>query len=117
MDIKNDRVLITNNVPYGSVLSVAEGRKVAKGDVICSWDPFNNVIVAEIAGTIEFENVIDGVTYREEADEQTGHREKVVIESKDKTRIPSLKIKGSKESKELVACFKGTLRKGTLSEQ
>jgi len=97
MDLKNDRVLITNNVPYGSVLAVADGKKVAKGDVICSWDPFNNVIVAEVAGQIAFENVIDGVTFREEADEQTGHREKVVIESKDKTRIPSIKVKGKDE--------------------
>ena len=92
MDLKNDRVLITNNVPYGSVLAISDNKKVSKGDIICTWDPFNNVIVAEIAGTIDFENVIDGVTFREEADEQTGHREKVVIESKDKTRIPSLKI-------------------------
>jgi DNA-directed RNA polymerase subunit beta' len=92
MDLKNDRVLITNNVPYGSVLAVSDNKKVAKGDIICTWDPFNNVIVAEITGEIDFENVIDGVTYREEADEQTGHREKVVIESKDKTKIPSLKI-------------------------
>ena len=97
MDLKNDRVLITNNVPYGSVLAVADGKKVAKGDVICSWDPFNNVIVAEVAGQIAFDNVIDGVTFREEADEQTGHREKVVIESKDKTRIPSIKVKGKDE--------------------
>jgi DNA-directed RNA polymerase subunit beta' len=99
MDTKNDRVLITNNVPYGSVLAVGEGKNVAKGDVICSWDPFNNVIVAEIAGKVAFDNVIDGVTYREEADEQTGHREKVVIESKDKTRIPSLAVKGGKDEK------------------
>jgi DNA-directed RNA polymerase subunit beta' len=97
MDLKNDRVLITNNVPYGSALAVADNKKVTKGDIICTWDPFNNVIVAEIAGEIDFENVIDGVTYREEADEQTGHREKVVIESKDKTRIPSLKILGKDE--------------------
>ena len=97
MDLKNDRVLITNNVPYGSILSVADDQKVSKGDIICTWDPFNNVIVAEIAGEIAFENVIDGVTFREEADEQTGHREKVVIESKDKTRIPSLKILGKEE--------------------
>jgi DNA-directed RNA polymerase subunit beta' len=97
MDLKNDRVLITNNVPYGSVLAVADNKKVVKGDIICTWDPFNNVIVAEITGEIDFENVIDGVTYREEADEQTGHREKVVIESKDKTRIPSIKILGKDE--------------------
>ena len=58
--------------------------------MICTWDPFNNVIIAEIDGKIKFENVIEGITYREEADEQTGHREKVVIETKDKTKIPSL---------------------------
>ncbi|MFN5936946.1 MAG: DNA-directed RNA polymerase subunit beta', partial [Sphingobacteriales bacterium] len=52
MDVKNDRLLITNNVPYGSILQVKDGQKVAKGDVICSWDPFNNVILAEVAGTI-----------------------------------------------------------------
>ncbi len=99
MDLKNDRILITNNVPYGSTLQIGEGKKVAKGDIICTWDPFNNVIVAEIAGSVIFENVIDGVTFREEADEQTGHREKVVIESKDKTKIPSLKVKSSKDEK------------------
>ena len=70
-----------------------------KGDPLCTWDPFNNVVVAEIAGSIKFDNVIEGITYREEADEQTGHREKVVIETKDKNKIPSLIIDGNKESK------------------
>jgi DNA-directed RNA polymerase subunit beta' len=94
IDTKNDRLLITNNIPYGATLSVKDGQKVNKGDVICSWDPFNNVILAEINGTVKFENVIDGVTYREEADEQTGHREKVVIETRDKTKIPSIVVEG-----------------------
>ncbi len=94
IDVKNDRLLITNNVPYGSTLLMKDGQEVKKGDVICTWDPFNNVIVAEIAGQIKFENVIEGVTYREEADEQTGHREKVVIETKDKTKIPTLIVEG-----------------------
>ncbi len=94
MDLKNDRLLITNNVPYGSTLVVKEGQKVNKGDVICSWDPFNNVILAEIAGAVKFDNVIEGVTFREEADEQTGHREKVVIDTKDKTKIPSIFVHG-----------------------
>ena len=62
--------------------------------MICTWDPFNNVIVAEMNGNIKFENVIEGVTYREEADEQTGHREKVVIETRDKTKIPSILVEG-----------------------
>src|SRR5579862_855164 len=99
MDVKNDRLLITNNVPYGATLTAKDGQKVAKGDVICSWDPFNNVVIAEIAGTVKFDAVIEGITYREEADEQTGHREKVVIETKDKTKIPSINIEGSKEVK------------------
>jgi DNA-directed RNA polymerase subunit beta' len=94
IDVKNDRLLITNNVPYGSTLMVKDGQEVKKGDVICTWDPFNNVVVAEIAGRVKFENVIEGVTYREEADEQTGHREKVVIETKDKTKIPTLVVEG-----------------------
>src|SRR5215212_9929183 len=99
MDLKNDRMLITNNVPYGATLLVKDGQKVEKGQAICSWDPFNNVIVAEIQGALKFDNVIEGITYREEADEQTGHREKVVIETKDKARIPSLIIESKKESK------------------
>ncbi len=94
MDVKNDRLLITNNIPYGATLNVKDGQKVNKGDVICTWDPYNNVIIAEINGTIKFDNVIEGVTYREESDEQTGHREKVVIETRDKTKIPSLIIEG-----------------------
>jgi len=98
MDLKNDRLLITNNVPYGSTLTLKDGAAVKKGDIICTWDPFNNVIVAEQNGTIKFESVLDGVTYRDEADDQTGHREKVVIESKDKSKLPSIIVMG-KENK------------------
>ncbi len=99
MDVKNDRLLITNNIPYGSTLVVKDGQKVVKGDVICTWDPFNAVIVSEIAGKIRFDSIIEGITFREEADEQTGHREKVVIETKDKNKIPSLLVDGNKEVK------------------
>ena len=99
MDVKNDRLLITNNVPYGATLTVKDGQKVAKGDVICTWDPFNNVVISEITGKLKFENVIEGITYREEADEQTGHREKVVIDTKDKTKIPAIIVEGGKEIK------------------
>jgi len=94
IDTKNDRLLITNNIPYGSTLLVKDGQKVSKGEAICSWDPYNNVIVAEVDGELKFENVIEGITYREEADEQTGHREKVVIETRDKTKIPSIVVEG-----------------------
>jgi DNA-directed RNA polymerase subunit beta' len=94
IDTKNDRLLITHNIPYGATLMVKDGQKINKGEVICIWDPFNNVIVSEINGVLKFENVIEGVTYREEADEQTGHREKVVIETRDKTKIPSILVEG-----------------------
>ncbi|MEO8404174.1 MAG: DNA-directed RNA polymerase subunit beta', partial [Chitinophagaceae bacterium] len=94
IDTKNDRLLITNNIPYGATLNVKDGQKVTKGEILCTWDPYNNVIIAEIQGTLKFENVIEGVTYREEADEQTGHREKVVIETRDKTKIPSIVLEG-----------------------
>jgi DNA-directed RNA polymerase subunit beta' len=97
VDVANDRLLITNNIPYGSVLKIANGKKVAKGDVICTWDPFNAVIISEISGKVRFDAVIEGVTYREEADEQTGHREKVVIETKDKTKIPSIYVDGKEQ--------------------
>ncbi len=98
MDVNGERMLVTNNIPYGSTLLVKDGQKLKKGDPICSWDPFNNVIVAEVPGFIKFDSVLDGVTYRDESDEQTGHREKVVIETKDKTKIPMIMVEG-KESK------------------
>jgi len=98
MDMENDRLLSTNNIPYGSILRVSNGEKIQKGGVICTWDPFNAVIIAELDGTVDFESVIEGVTYREESDEQTGHAEKVVIETKDKTKIPSIIVDGA-ESK------------------
>ncbi|HNB81868.1 MAG TPA: DNA-directed RNA polymerase subunit beta', partial [Chitinophagaceae bacterium] len=87
-------VLITSEIPYGSALKVKNGQKLKKGDEICSWDPFNAVIVSEISGKVRFENVVEGITYREEADEQSGLREKVIIETKDKTRIPAIWIEG-----------------------
>jgi DNA-directed RNA polymerase subunit beta' len=94
MDEKNERLLITNNIPYGSTLAVKNGQKIKKGDLICSWDPYNNVIVSEQAGRLSYENIIEGVTFHEQVDDQTGHKEKVVIETKDKSKIPALKVEG-----------------------
>ncbi|KAA8482207.1 DNA-directed RNA polymerase subunit beta' [Arcticibacter tournemirensis] len=86
------RVIMTNNIPYGSYLYVKEGDKLQKGDRICSWDPYNAVIISEFGGKIDFEAVIEGVTFREESDEQTGHREKVIIDTRDKTKNPVIRI-------------------------
>ena len=85
-------ILSSQNVPYGSQLFVNDGDKVAKGTLIAKWDPFNAVIVTESAGRIQFEDVIEGVTYRVEEDEATGLRERIVIESKEKGRVPSAHI-------------------------
>jgi DNA-directed RNA polymerase subunit beta' len=92
VDENTGNTIIANNVPYGAHLMVTEGQKIEKGDIICTWDPFNAVIMTEHSGKILFENIIEGITFREESDEQTGHKEKVTIDSKDKTKIPSIKI-------------------------
>ena len=92
VDVNTDIVLFTQNVPYGSTLYVNEGDKVEKGKLIAKWDPFNAVIVTETPGKIQFEDVVEGVTYRVEADETTGLREMIIIESKDRTKVPSAHI-------------------------
>jgi len=90
---KNTRIaLITQNIPYGSRLYINNGDEVKKGDLICEWDPYNAVIIAETSGKVEFEHVIEGLTYREESDEQTGFRDKVIIETRDKSKNPAIRI-------------------------
>ena len=92
VDPKTDIVLYTHALPYASLLYMADGDMVKKGDLICEWDPYNAVIIAETDGKVQFENVIEGVTYRDERDEQTGLSEKVVVESKDRTKNPVIHI-------------------------
>ena len=90
------KVVMNNNIPYGAHLFVKEGQILEKGDLICSWDPYNAVMVSDFAGKIEFESVLEGVTFREESDEQTGHREKVIIDTRDKTKNPVISVIGKK---------------------
>lgn len=90
---KNTNIpLSTHPIPYGSRLYVKNGQEIRKGKLICEWDPFNGVIITEFDGTVEFENLIDGLTFREESDEQTGYSERVIIESRDKSKNPTLKV-------------------------
>ena len=88
-------VLSTVNVPYGSSLYFSNGDEVAKGDKIAQWDPFNAVIVTEYAGTLKFNDVIEGVTFRAETDETTGLTEKIVTESRDKLKVPTCDVIGA----------------------
>jgi DNA-directed RNA polymerase subunit beta' len=85
-------VLLHNNIPYGSKLFFKSGDKVNKGDVILEWDPFNAVIVSEVTGKLEFESLVENVTYSVESDETTGLKEKIIIESKDKTKAPAAHV-------------------------
>ncbi|MCL7988873.1 DNA-directed RNA polymerase subunit beta' [Sphingobacterium sp. lm-10] len=86
------RVVYQQVIPYGSNLFVKEGDTVEKGQKLVDWDPYNAVIISEFAGKVEFDAIIEGVTFREESDEQTGHKEKVIIETRDKTKNPTIKI-------------------------
>ena len=88
--------IMVANIPYGAVLSVKPGDKVKKGDVICKWDPYNAVIIAETTGKIEYEDIIQGRTFQLEIDEQTGFEEKVISESRDKKAVPTLRVVDSK---------------------
>ncbi|WP_053977411.1 DNA-directed RNA polymerase subunit beta' [Mangrovimonas xylaniphaga] len=96
VDAKTGITLSTNNIPYGSFVYVNSGDAVKKGDVICSWDPYNGVIISEFAGKVRYENIEQGMTYQVEIDEQTGFQEKVISESRNKKLIPTLHIEDSK---------------------
>jgi DNA-directed RNA polymerase subunit beta' len=85
-------ILMTANVPYGSELLVDNVVKIKKGDIICKWDPYNAVIVSEVKGKVVYDSIIEGITYREEVDEQTGFTEYVIIESRDKKKNPAIHI-------------------------
>ena len=92
IDINTGIVLSSQNIPYGAQLFVGDKEKVEKGTMVAKWDPFNAVIVTELAGKIHFNDVIEGVTYRVEEDEATGLRERIIIEAKERNRIPSADI-------------------------
>ena len=104
VDEKTGVVVANNNIPYGAELFVQPGTKVKKGDLICKWDPYNAVIVTEETGKIAFENFEEGVTFREEVDEQTGYREKVITERRDKKKNPAVQILDPK-SKEVIKSY------------
>ena len=92
IDPHTNIVLSTVNVPYGSSLYFKNGASLKKGDLVARWDPFNAVIVTEYAGKLKFNDVIEGVTFRAETDETTGLTEKIIIDSKDRSKVPTCDI-------------------------
>ncbi|MDR3286341.1 MAG: DNA-directed RNA polymerase subunit beta' [Prevotellaceae bacterium] len=98
IDVNTGITLYTHNVPYGASLYFKNGTIINKGDMICDFDPYNAVIISEFAGKIGFDGLVDGKTYREESDEQTGFTEKVIIESREKNLNPIVQILDSKNA-------------------
>ena len=92
IDKKSAITLYTHTIPYGSILFKEAGSIVKQGDLICQWDPFNNLIISEKTGTVIHKNLIENITFKLERDEQTNFIEKVIIESKDRTKIPEIEI-------------------------
>ncbi|MBK7986088.1 MAG: DNA-directed RNA polymerase subunit beta' [Ignavibacteria bacterium] len=88
----SNRILTKYDAVYGAVIKVNDGDRIKKGDMIYDWDPYNAVIITEKAGTVRYKDLIPNVTFREENDEQTGHITKVVIDSRDRTKMPALEI-------------------------
>jgi len=91
-------MVMNTNIPYGSELLVKNNSKITKGDVICKWDPYNALIISEVKGTVVFVNIEEGITFREEVDEQTGFTEKVITETKDKKKTPAINIIDKKKN-------------------
>ncbi len=92
IDVNTGITLTTQNIPYGSKLYAKHGDLGKKGQVVCEWDPFNAVIISENDGVIEFEDVIENITFKTEVDETTGLREKIIVETKDRSKVPSANI-------------------------
>jgi len=95
-DNETRTLIMSANIPYGAELSVKSGDKIKKGDLICKWDPYNAVIIAETSGEVEYEDIIQGSSYQLEIDEQTGFEEKVISDSKNKKAVPTLRVVNSK---------------------
>ncbi|MEL6865477.1 MAG: DNA-directed RNA polymerase subunit beta' [Bacteroidota bacterium] len=92
LDPETNKQYASHHIPYGATIFVKDNAKISKGDVICEWDPFNAVIVSEFSGIAKFDSIEEGLTYRIERDDQTGYAEKVIVESKNKRKIPTIRI-------------------------
>jgi DNA-directed RNA polymerase subunit beta' len=100
LDPKSGLTIATYNIPYGSIMHAKPG-DIKRGETICSWDPYNAVILTDIKGKIGYINIEEGITYREEVDEQTGFTEKVIIETRDKRKSPMIAVLDAKTGEEM----------------
>ncbi len=103
IDKKTNIILTSGNIPYGAKLYLKDGDEVKKGEMISEWDPYNAVILSEVSGEISFENIIEGITYRIESDDATGYQDKVIVETRQKAKNPSIRIIDKK--KEIIRSY------------
>ncbi|MCF8218127.1 MAG: DNA-directed RNA polymerase subunit beta' [Bacteroidales bacterium] len=103
IDPNTNVVLASHNIPYGSQLYKDDGDTVKKDEVICEWDPYNALIISDVKGTVKFKNVVEGETFKVISDEQTGYQEKVIIETRRRSKNPSIQIYDGND--ELVKVF------------
>ncbi len=101
IDVENNETIISTHIPYGSRMFVQEGQMVSKDDLICEWDGYNSLIITENNGVVEFQDIVEGITFREETDEMTNFREKVITEARDRKRVPTIIIRDAKTGEEL----------------
>ena len=92
VDPETGRMYTSTHIKYGSNLHIKDGQMVKKGDVVCTWDPFNALIISEFAGIVKFEDLEEGTTFRREKDEQTGFSEIIITEAKRRRMIPKIKV-------------------------
>lgn len=109
--IDNDgRVLRKYEVPFGAQIVIDDGQKVGRGTILYNHDPYNAVIIAEQDGIVEFQDMVENITFRHESDEQTGHIQQVVIESRDKALVPRINIiKNGEKVQEIIIPAKAHL--------
>jgi DNA-directed RNA polymerase subunit beta' len=79
-------------VPYGATLHATEDQQIEAGDLLFSWDPYSEPIVADFGGTVKFVDIVEESTVREELDESTGRRQLVIIEDREKRLHPMIEI-------------------------
>ena len=97
-DTESKRQLISYLIPYGAEVMVDDGQVIEKGSVLASWDPYNSVILSESAGTVAYQDIVDGTTFREESDEQTGRREKVIVDTRERNLTPAVMIRAKDDT-------------------
>jgi DNA-directed RNA polymerase subunit beta' len=94
---EQNRVRSRINVPYGASLKVSDEEEVESSQVMYEWDPYNNAIITDRAGTVSYKDIADGVTLSEKFDETTGMSARVIVEQRDRSLSPQIDLINKEE--------------------